>query len=593
MTTNWKQIGQYGFIMGVAIWYVCLVGMVETFEARGIIDETLLTLGRALLLVISLGLGYVAALKVSNNNFGLGIISSLGSGLIGALMAVLLVLLIEPLNMRNMFVNASESLVAILTFETESQTTGLLILAACITGLSLLGGVIYLLPNLLRRAIITGLSAVLAMGMLGELLTVVLGRFDLTEVIADFLYGRNGLSTLGAAAIFFVFALGSALWATQKDSMQSSVESLPPNQRRTLSWGLIVLSLIFLILLPQAVGPYISQILVLVGLYALMGLGLNIEIGLAGLLDLGFVGFFAIGAYTVALLTSTADIGVSGTAIADYSNFWVAIPIAVIISACAGIFLGIPVLRMRGDYLAIVTLGFAEIIRILVLSDFLRPLLGGAQGVLNIPKPAVAYVEQLTTQLPEFLQTFLFFFVSTDGRIKDPAHFYYIIVIGCFLISFIAWRLQNARIGRNWMALREDEDVAEAMGINLIASKLLAFGIGAAFAGLSGAIFAAQVGSVFPHSFGLIVSINVVSLVIIGGSGSIPGVIVGSLVLVGMPELLREFAEYRLLIYGALLVVMMLVKPEGLWPSETTRREMHRDEEVEPIAVGQTAPGSV
>ncbi|MCB0193862.1 MAG: hypothetical protein KDJ65_18070 [Anaerolineae bacterium] len=593
MTINWKQIGQYGFIMGIAIWYVCLVGMVETFDSRGIIDGTLFTLGRALLVVISLGLGYVTAMKVSDGNFGMGVMGSLISGVIGAVMTVVLVLAIEPLNMRAMFVNASTSLIEILTFEMESQATGLTILAAFIVGFSVLGGIIYLLPSLPRRAIISGFSAVLVMGMLGELLTVVLGRFDLTEILSDFLYGRNGLSIPGAISIFIFFAVVSVLWATQKDSLQSGVENLPPTQRRTLSWALIVLSIIVLILLPQAVGPYISQILVLVGLYALMGLGLNIEIGLAGLLDLGFVGFFAIGAYTVALMTSTGELGVSGTAIADYSNFWVAIPIAVAVSAFAGIFLGIPVLRMRGDYLAIVTLGFAEIIRILVLSDFLRPLLGGAQGVLNIPKPAVAYAQQIANQLPWYFQTVFFFFVSTDGRIKDPAHFYYIIVIGCALISFVAWRLQNARIGRNWMALREDEDVAEAMGINLIASKLLAFGIGAAFAGLSGAIFAAQVGSVFPHSFGLIVSINVVSLVIIGGSGSIPGVIVGSLVLVGLPELLREFAEYRLLIYGALLVVMMLVRPEGLWPSETTRREMQSDEDIEPVPVGQTAPRSV
>jgi branched-chain amino acid transport system permease protein len=234
--------------------------------------------------------------------------------------------------------------------------------------------------------------------------------------------------------------------------------------------------------------------------------------------------------------------------------------VAVIVAAMAGVFLGIPVLRMRGDYLAIVTLGLAEIIRILVLSDFLRPYLGGAQGILNIPKPVIGGI---------------------DFTVKDPGHFYYLIVIGCAIIAFIAWRLQFARIGRNWMALREDEDVAEAMGINLIISKLLAFGIGAAFAGLAGAIFAAQVGSIFPHSFQLLISVNVVSLVIIGGVGSIPGVILGALVLVGLPELLREFAEFRLLIYGALLVAMMLVKPEGLWPSEVTKRELSDADELD------------
>jgi branched-chain amino acid transport system permease protein len=269
------------------------------------------------------------------------------------------------------------------------------------------------------------------------------------------------------------------------------------------------------------------------------------------------------------LLTSTSEVGlasvVAGEATgASYTSFWVAIPISVAIAGMAGVFLGVPVLRMRGDYLAIVTLGLAEIIRILVLSDFLRPLLGGAQGILNIPKPILGLV---------------------NFTVKDPGHFYYLIIIGCVIIAFIAWRLQYSRVGRNWMAMREDEDVAEAVGINLIGNKLLAFGIGAGFAGLSGAIFATQVGSVFPHSFALLVSINVVCLVIIGGVASIPGVIVGALVLVGLPELLREFSEFRLLIYGALLVVMMLVKPEGFWPSEVRKRELREGEEVEPRPV--------
>jgi branched-chain amino acid transport system permease protein len=387
-----------------------------------------------------------------------------------------------------------------------------------------------------------------------------------------------------------VFAALSGLWATQKDSVQTRTRNLPIKQGKAFNWLLIVISILFLIILPQAVGPYITQILVLVGLYTMMGLGLNIDIGLAGLLDLGFVGFFAIGAYTVALMTTTSDLGLASVAAGQavnqpFTSFWVAIPVAVLVSGVAGVILGVPVLRMRGDYLAIVTLGFAEIIRILVLSNFLQPLLGGAQGILNIPKPGIEYVAAMMQSLPAWANNIFFFWGSTEGQIKDPLQFYYLIIVGCLLLAFIAWRLQNSRIGRNWIAMREDEDVAEAMGINLIATKLMAFGTGATFAGLSGAIFAAQVGSVFPHSFGLIVSINVVSLVIIGGAGNIPGVIVGSLVLVGLPELLREFSEFRLLIYGALLIVMMLVKPEGFLPSEVRRRELHDD--LEPV--GQSA----
>jgi branched-chain amino acid transport system permease protein len=394
--------------------------------------------------------------------------------------------------------------------------------------------------------------------------------------------------------LFIVFAALNALWISQRRGVQDQISRLPASQQQGLNIVLIAICAVALFLLPPAVGPYISQILVLVGLYALMGLGLNIEIGLAGLLDLGFVGFFAIGAYTAALFTSTGPLGlanaVAGQTVAEsyWWSFWTAVPLAILVSGVAGVLLGIPVLRMRGDYLAIVTLGFAEIIRILVLSDFLRSLLGGAQGILNVPKPSAAYMADLLQFIPDWLQTPVLFFISPDGLVKDPGHFYYLILIGCLVISFIAWRLQNARVGRNWIAMREDEDVAEAMGINLVASKLLAFGIGAAFAGLSGAIFAAQVGSVFPHSFGLIVSINVVSLIIIGGSGSIPGVIIGSLALVGLPELLREFAEFRLLIYGALLIAMMLLKPEGLWPSEVSRRELRR-EEKDAVPVGQAA----
>jgi len=220
-------------------------------------------------------------------------------------------------------------------------------------------------------------------------------------------------------------------------------------------------------------------------------------------------------------------------------------------------------MRMRGDYLAIVTLGFGEIIRILALSDLLKPFIGGAQGVLEINKPAIFGL-----------------------TLVQPSQFYYIVLAGCLLAAFVSWRLSESRLGRQWMALREDEDVAEAMGINLVNTKLLAFGIGAAFSGLSGAIFASKLTSIFPHSFGLLVSINVLCLIIVGGMGNLPGVVVGALVLVGLPELLREFAEYRLLAYGALLIVMMLAKPEGLWPSAVRERELHAHEEIDSDQIG-------
>jgi branched-chain amino acid transport system permease protein len=280
-----------------------------------------------------------------------------------------------------------------------------------------------------------------------------------------------------------------------------------------------------------------------------MGLGLNLEVGYAGLLDLGFVAFFAIGAYTVGLLTSTGTIAIANV------SFWVAVPVAVVVSLCAGVVLGLPVLRIRGDYLAIATLGFGEITRLLVLSDFLRPWLGGSQGILGIPKPLLAGFE-----------------------LRGPEQLFYLTLAASAFVAFVAGRLRDSRLGRAWMALREDEDVAEAMGINLVSVKLLAYGLGAAFAGVSGAIFAVMVGSVFPHSFQLLISINVLALIIVGGMGSMPGVVVGSLFLVGLPELLREFSDFRFLIYGAALVLMMQLRPEGLWPAAAIRRELHAGE---------------
>jgi len=260
----------------------------------------------------------------------------------------------------------------------------------------------------------------------------------------------------------------------------------------------------------------------------------------------------------MAVLTSQADLGIAGM------SFWTALPFSVLAAVLAGVILGVPVLKMRGDYLAIVTMGFGEIIRILALSDALAPFIGGAQGILKIPNVSIGSM-----------------------ALVKPEQLYYVILVGCLLAFFVSWRLRDSRLGRQWRALREDEDVAEAMGINLVKTKLLAFAIGAAFSGLSGAIFSCKLNSIFPHSFNLMISINVLCLIIVGGMGSLPGVVVGALLLVGLPELLREFAEYRMLMYGALLIVMMLVRPEGFWPSEVIKRELHTDsKETLPLSDG-------
>ena len=240
--------------------------------------------------------------------------------------------------------------------------------------------------------------------------------------------------------------------------------------------------------------------------------------------------------------------------------FWVALPFAMLFASIFGAILGLPILGIRGDYLAIATLGFGEIIRILAGSNLLLPLLGGPRGIINIPKPID---------------------VPSTNFLAGPVQIYYIALDlrGARRVRGVA-AARLGRIGRAWVAIREDEDVAEAVGVNLIQTKLLAYILGAAFAGLGGAIFAGLVGSIFPSSINLFVSINVAAIVIVGGMGSIPGVVLGALFLIGMPELFRELADYRFLFYGFALIGMMLYRPEGLWPSGIARRELHVGDEA-------------
>jgi branched-chain amino acid transport system permease protein len=284
-----------------------------------------------------------------------------------------------------------------------------------------------------------------------------------------------------------------------------------------------------------------------VGIYIILGLGLNIVVGLAGILNLGYAAFFAIGAYTLALLTAPEPHGIM-------MDFWVALPIGVALSVVFGVLLCIPVLRTRGDYLAIVTLGFGEIIRILAKSDALTWFTAGPKGVRDIGGPSLLGV-----------------------NLNNEFYFMYMIILGILLVALISRRLQQSRVGRAWMAMREDEDVAQGMGVHTLKYKILAFAIGAAFAGLGGAIFASRNKFVGPEDFTLLVSINVLCLVIIGGMGSIPGVVLGALVLKGLPEVLRELDDYRFLAFGMLLIVMMIIRPEGLWPSARVRRVKEAD----------------
>jgi ABC-type branched-subunit amino acid transport system permease subunit len=390
----------------------------------------------------------------------------------------------------------------------------------------------FLLDRSAQSAALFYFGLLAGMGVLGGFLAKVLGR--------------------GKIRRFYQKTLDSTRTALEKTTLVKAIYRFPYTQT-----VVVIVLLGLALLLPLTMGQYWNFTLGTVGVYILMGLGINIVVGLAGLLDLGYVAFFAVGAYTVGLLTSPQQLENLQL------NFWVAGMLGIFMAAFAGILLGIPVLRLRGDYLAIVTLGFGEIIRVLVKSDLLFEFTGGPQGIRDIAGPS------------------LFGIPLTNDRA-----YMYLIILSIFLAIFVTLRLQSSRVGRAWIAMREDETVAQAIGINTYTHKLMAFAIGAAFAGLGGVIFASRNQYIGPEDANLLVSINVLAVVIVGGMGSIPGVFLGAFVLKGVPEILRQLEDYRILAFGALLVLMMIVRPEGLWPSKRRRMEMHEDEAVpidEPI----------
>ena len=288
---------------------------------------------------------------------------------------------------------------------------------------------------------------------------------------------------------------------------------------------------VFFIAYPFVFPMYHTSIMISALVYVMLGLGLNIVIGLAGLLDLGYVAFYAVGAYAYALLN--LHFGVS---------FWMALPISAVLGFMFGTILGYPVLRLRGDYLAIVTLGFGEIIRI-VLENW-DSFSNGPRGISDIPPPG--------------------FFGMDLGQHGTTIYIYFIVIALVLMTIFFVNRLENSRIGRAWIALRDDEIACQAMGIDKFKTKLTAFALGATWASLGGVVFAAKTSYINPMSFTIFESITILCVVVIGGMGSAIGVIAGALVLILLPEYLRAVAEYRMLVFGALQVVVMVFKPDGL-----------------------------
>ena len=545
---------RFGLIFGVVMVFIVTIGFLETVARREVLTDVL-SLSTTLVGLIAITTGVVASRPISDApepNAATAALRGAVAGLVAGVVVGLFAVFASSVSMTDIFPNLRGDAISTITFDLDLPiafvvlSVGGLLLGAA-------GGVLRALPPLPTRMVVTAAIVVIVLSIMEQVFRVMLTGLGMRE-LARFFYDAGALTVPGAIVVALLTA--AAVWLTRAPAspMRSQLQRVRDSTDRRTSLILYVIVGIALLALPQVIGRFPSDVVGTAGLYLLLGLGLNIVVGYAGLLDLGYVAFFAIGAYSVALLTSPQSF------LDLQLNFWLILPLVVLLAATAGVVIGAPVLRLRGDYLAIVTLGFGEIVRLLFLSDWLKPWTGAGQGILGIPGPA----------LP-----------GLDFPSKDPESVYYPILFFCILGAIVAYRLANSRVGRAWNAMREDESVAEATGINTTNYKLLAFALGAVFGCLSGALFAAKLGVIFPHSFEIIVSITALAVIILGGMGSIPGVVVGALVLVGLPELLREFDEYRLLVYGAVLVAMMLLRPEGLVPSAMRRRELHESEEPE------------
>lgn len=374
---------------------------------------------------------------------------------------------------------------------------------------------------------------------------------------------------LAALAVFafqlFRDRIMGAIAAIPKPGSDTHKEPMEENKRaRIESWvltGILVLALFW----PFFVSRGSVDLATLVLIYIMLALGLNVVVGLAGLLDLGYVAFYAVGAYTFALLSDYAGF-----------SFWMALPVGALLAALFGLVLGFPVLRLRGDYLAIVTLGFGEIIRIL-LNNW-TSLTGGPNGIGGIPEPTLFGMEFGRRVKEEgntsFHETFG---IAYSG--EDKVIFLYLIsLVLAVFTALVIRRFMRMPVGRAWEALREDEIAARSLGLSRTAVKLSAFTIGAFFAGFAGTVFASKQGFISPESFVFLESAIILAIVVLGGMGSQLGVILAAIAVTILPELAREFSEYRMLIFGAAMVLMMVWRPQGLMPMRRIHIELTKQE---------------
>ncbi|HUF07648.1 MAG TPA: hypothetical protein VMP86_09770 [Candidatus Binatia bacterium] len=564
MQSTYRRAINAGLIAGVAMIYLASVGLVGAFAERPIIASIggegpgLITLGRVMLATPAFLIGLIVAGRIRGTGTGTGASAAAVAALSGAVAGLLFgvfLLLIAAVDVRGVFLPLTPALVETLAFGQE-PIVGAIINVLLAGAVAALAALIRLLDGRDRAAVLAAIGIVLLVAMLEPIIRPILGRVEL-DAVRDFMFTGGGL-TLPAAALLAGLVIAYT-WSTRHPSspVRRQLDAVSDERRRQLQIGAAIIGVLIVLAVPFVATGFVSLVLFNVGLYLMLALGLNIVVGYAGLLDLGYVAFFAVGAYAMGVLTSSAS-SMGGPMSALFGaewGFWLALPVVLIIAAIVGLLIGAPVLRLRGDYLAIVTLGFGEIARVLVGSEALRPALGGPNGVVGVPNLTI----------PGF------------GELTSPGEYYYPVVAFAAFAAYMAWRLSNSRTGRAWMAMREDETVAQATGVNTTNYKLLAFALGGTLGGLAGALFAVQLRTVFPGSFLLIVSITVLAIIILGGMGTIRGVIAGALILVGLPEALREFGEYRFLVYGAALVAMMVLRPEGLFPSKTRRAELHEE----------------
>jgi len=380
-----------------------------------------------------------------------------------------------------------------------------------------------------------------------------------------------------------------------KMDVSTKVQSGKMTPTKMALYALLGLTLIIAPILFEGFGLlFMTRILALVGLYVMLALGLNIVVGYAGLLDLGYIAFYAIGAYSGVIVGSIATKALP-LALQPYSYFLM-IPVAGAFAALAGLMLGTPVLRLRGDYLAIVTLGFGEIVRIIINNN----ALGITNGAAGLPRAGEFLAKPVGL---EWLSNTVYLAIPGVGPngfnfgFSSNLYWYYIIVLLCLLTIFVVNRLNQSRLGRSWVAMREDEVAAASMGISIMGAKLWAFSLGAVWGGIAGLTFANFQQFVSPESFTFMESVFVVCSVVIGGMGSIPGAIVGALLIQGTPEIIRGFASsgiipglsgeqvsaissYRNLVFGMVMVLMMIWRPQGIIPSKRRAAELTADDDI-------------